>query len=229
MMQIDYAGNVMRGFQQGREMRSDMETQRAMAALVGNPNDPQALSQLAQWAPDKAMAWQKQQAEIRKTQLEDAGKKLTTTLQLLGSARDETSYQRGLQTARQMGLDVSQAPPNFDPQWVSTTAQQAQALLGKIGQEAPEIAQQYNWYRGLPPEQQSEAQQFIQMMRPPNQTPVIMPHNVTPVGGGQGGGSAPTATGPNGEKVQWNGSAWVPVGGSGGNVGGGFPDPLAPL
>jgi len=30
-------------------------------------------------------------------------------------------------------------------------------------------------------------------------------------GGGRAAGSAPTATGPNGQKIMWNGSAWVPV------------------
>ena len=37
---------------------------------------------------------------------------------LLNHATDETTYQQSLAAAKQIGLDVSSAPPSFDPQWV---------------------------------------------------------------------------------------------------------------
>lgn len=48
-------------------------------------------------------------------QLQDAQKKVEMTSQLLGSAVDQPSYEAAKAKAMQMGLDVSQEPPVFDP------------------------------------------------------------------------------------------------------------------
>jgi len=165
---------------------------------------------------------QKAEAEQRATQLKQTRDNLTTTLQLLGTATDEASYQRNRQTAVQLGLDVSQIPPNFDPNWVKQSAAQAQALLGKVDQELTGNIKDFRFARS--PEGggfTGSFTNFQQYIHPPSA--LTIPYNSTvSTGGGTG---EVTATGPNGQKIRLNPQTgqWEPMGGAGGNASGGFP------
>jgi RNA polymerase-binding transcription factor DksA len=77
--------------------------------------------------------------EQRKAQLAEAREKLTMTVQLMDGATAQDWGQR-LQAAQGMGLDVSQVPPQFDPQWLQQSSHQARVLLGKIDQELMAVA-----------------------------------------------------------------------------------------
>jgi hypothetical protein len=56
-------------FQQGLENNKQHAAQNAMATLVQNPNDPQALAALAKLDPATAMKFRQQQIEYHKAQL----------------------------------------------------------------------------------------------------------------------------------------------------------------
>jgi len=60
----NYANQVFQAFDNGRKMRSEMETQKALAgAMRGDPN---ALQELARWNPQMAMQMQERMAEKQK-------------------------------------------------------------------------------------------------------------------------------------------------------------------
>lgn len=77
--------------------------------------------------------------QARKQQLEEARERISMMGRLLEGATPENYGQR-LQAAAGMGLDVSQVPPQFDPNWIEMTKQQAQALMGKLDQELMAVA-----------------------------------------------------------------------------------------
>jgi hypothetical protein len=55
---------------------------------------------------------------------------------LLGSIRDEPTYQQARQVATEYGIDISGAPPNYDPNWVSSQTQLVQMMSTPQGQAA---------------------------------------------------------------------------------------------
>jgi hypothetical protein len=60
----------------------------------------------------------KSEADAAKTENERMAQAMQTLASLTGASVDESSYQTNLQTARDMGFDVSNAPANFDPSYV---------------------------------------------------------------------------------------------------------------
>ncbi len=95
--------------------------------------DEQALQGVAGADPDTYMRVQtyrqasdKAATEQRSTQVQQLGR-------LLDHAVDEPTYQESIAAARQMGLDVGTAPPNFDPAW-----KQKQLLIRSAYQKDPE-------------------------------------------------------------------------------------------
>lgn len=90
--------------------------------------------------------------------------------------------------------------------------------------DKPGIAEELEWFQSLPPEQRGPAAEYIRMRYPGSQSPQMIPHGYDEVP--QQGGAAPTATGPNGEKIRFNpqSGAWEPMGGQAGQPSpGGFP------
>jgi len=60
----------------------------------------------------------KSEADAANTENERMAKAMQTLASLTGASVDESSYQTNLQTARDMGFDVANAPANFDPKYV---------------------------------------------------------------------------------------------------------------
>lgn len=116
---------LMGGFNTGREMKRQDGLNSALSTYMTDPENPSALSEIARYDPRAAMQlqqgqYQRQDAQ-RKAQADQQQariEQMTTTAKLLDDARDEPTYQRSLAAARQLGLDVSSAPPTFDPAWV---------------------------------------------------------------------------------------------------------------
>lgn len=135
------------GMQLGRDAREAQDARglkNALASYVTNPNDPQAIGKVAQYDPKAAMTLQDRataQADAdRKKQQETA----MTLAKLFQGIPDEATYQQRLGVAKRMGIDVSAAPPNFDPKWVEenglimqTVAQNPESLstFGKIAED----------------------------------------------------------------------------------------------
>jgi hypothetical protein len=216
-------------FQQGMQMNAERAKRQAMAALMANPNDPKALADLARMDPSTAMDFRKQQLEYTKTQLAQHQDSIIKGAQILRQfqPKDQASYTAALQAAQQAGVDISQVPQEFNPEYVNGVIHIADALKPEAGAQDPGIIREYTVAkdRGLIPPDTSYTQ-YVTLRNPGSQTPVILPHNITQVGGGAAVGGAPiTATGPNGQKLRLNPQTnqWEPMGGGGGNATGGFP------
>lgn len=150
-------------------------------------------------------------AQQRAQQLQDAREKLTLMGRLMEGATPEDYGQR-LQAAQGMGLDVSKVPPQFDPHWLAQSQMQVRALLGQVEQELMAVAP------GTTVIDKRTGKQVYQNPRPPRYIPVqaggklvLDPSSVTH------GQNMPASAG--GGDDEWE----TIEGGSGGNVGGGFP------
>lgn len=83
-------------------------------------NNPQMFMQLQQQQRAQAAAQAKAQQE-----------QFATAAKLLEGVTDEATYRQRLGAARQMGIDVSRVPQNYDPQWVQQTTQMFRLLSDK--------------------------------------------------------------------------------------------------
>jgi hypothetical protein len=118
------------------EMQRQQQSQNALRQLFAGGQMPKAADI---YAIDPALGgeFEKSRAEIGRAEAaaaasdaERAGRQYTNEsakfndlLNLLTGAKDERSYQVNLGLAKQRGFDVSSAPPNFDPNWVSAASQ----------------------------------------------------------------------------------------------------------
>ena len=91
--------------------------------------------------------------------VKEARDQLELMTRLLGSARDEGSYQSAKETARQAGFDVSTVPPVFDPAWVANKQREAQALSSRAGQAVSSLEREYEFLASKNP---ALADQFLQ-------------------------------------------------------------------
>jgi len=235
-------------FQQGYQQK---RKQNALAAYAQNPDNPQALNALAEFNPEfvvqaKKLQLQEQQAKAKQAQ-EASIAHIQQLGRLLNHARDETSYQQARAAAAQLpGMDMSQIPANYDPNWVN----QQKLVLSAIEKDGGQALSNYGKIamdRGLQPGTPEFAQFVTQAWEadqvktiPYTQGGGVAGYNTAtgavntiiqpnpggyqtgaPVGGGFKEGQ--TATNPQtGEKVQFRGGQWVPMGGGSGNATGGF-------
>lgn len=134
---IDYFGNAMNAFQHGQQQGRQIATDKALAALSGNPDDPKALQRYREVDPRGAMAFEQHRQTQMQQQLEQhrdsilIGAKIFRQMQV----KDQASYEAALQMARSIGADISQAPPQFDPQYVQGVVQTADALDPQSAQQ----------------------------------------------------------------------------------------------
>lgn len=139
LQQFDIAGNAQNALLQGmqvgdalRQRKQQEQLQQATqsayrGAYNGDMSGVNALADLdAQKAFEIRGSIQSQQA----SQMEAERKRLAQVADLLDNSTDEVSYQRNLAVARQLGLPVDSAPPNFDPEFVATQTAIARAILG---------------------------------------------------------------------------------------------------
>ena len=115
----DILGNALNAFHEGRK-------DKAWQAYAANPNDPAAMNALARYDPQGAIQAQKMQQQQQRLKLQadaEAAKQkqehIVTMGKLLDHATDETTYQQSLAAAKQYGIPVDGAPPNFDPAWIN--------------------------------------------------------------------------------------------------------------
>lgn len=140
--------NALAAFDQGRQRRQQQDAQNALATLVQNPNDEAAIGSLAQSDPSTAMKFRQQQQEFGLKQQDQqvaaqkrAQEQMVVMGRLLDHAKDEGSYQQARAAAQQMGIDVSGAPPSFDPNWIGQQRMIMQAY-SKDGQQFSGIARE---------------------------------------------------------------------------------------
>jgi len=111
-------------FQQGQEMRRQSDGRNALAAYAANPNE-QSLNALSPYNPQFVVQTKRQdqqfQLEQQKLTQKTHGEQMQVLGRLIAPVKDEASYQQALAAARQGGLDISAAPPTFDPQFIGRT------------------------------------------------------------------------------------------------------------
>jgi hypothetical protein len=74
----------------------------------------------------------KEGVDAEKVKLETAHNKLSQVLNVIGSARDQPSYEQALMTLKGAGYDISSVPPQFDPAYVQNAGQQALTAQQRI-------------------------------------------------------------------------------------------------
>jgi hypothetical protein len=216
LMQAVPMDGFQKGWEAGLQRKREEELKRAMSALALNPYDPKTQADAAPHNPQAVM-------QVRLQQVQEEQQKRKDMIDWIGRAALQA------RTPQQMRATVQQLMamnnPNFpqeelakflnmpDEQWPAAR----NALIAQAGlEDKPDRPQLVSF---------TEGGGVARWNPQTNQVEVI----VQPNPGGYEAGSpvqsqGPTATGPNGEKIQYNPqtNSWEPMGGSGGNVGGGF-------
>lgn len=117
--------SVQHGFQNGRAMRSENETRNALSQLVQDPMNQDAMTSLAKYNPQAAMQMQDRQRGIQGQQAKQAeaakaaqAKQMGQVRQLLSHAEQSPEgWQQAMSAAQGLGLDMSQLPQQYDPNW----------------------------------------------------------------------------------------------------------------
>jgi hypothetical protein len=227
--------SFVNAFNQGMQRNEQTAAKNALATLVQNPNDPNALAALAKTNPEAAMQFRQQQAQMLKQHLGEhydsavKGGKLIRQMQ----PKDDASWQQVLAAYAQMGGDISQVPQHFDPNY----AQQLVAIADAAdpAPQDPGIIREYDeaTKRGLIPPG-TPFTQYVQMRSPNMSSPVTIPYGATVSGGGApAGGGLPRVSSPDeaaklppgSQFMMPDGRIGTVPGGAGGNASGGFPRP----
>lgn len=189
------------------------------------------------------------QAKIAQEQNQRGFEGLQTVGKLLEGVADEPTFQRARTLAQQNGIDVSRVPTNYDPEWVNGQREfiqkmqdpkerEALSTAGKLAADeglqpgTPEFGKRVNeiWRSGERKIVATQAGGGVAEIDPiTGAKMVIMPN----AGGYTPGASVAPQAGPapgavvNGHRFKGGNpndrNSWEVVGGSGGNVGGGFP------
>jgi hypothetical protein len=217
-------------FQQGMAQNQERAKRQAMAALMADPNNGQAMNALAQMDPQAAMQFKSQQAESLKAQLAQHQDSIVKGAEIIRQfqPKDQASYSQALQAAQMAGVDISQVPQEYNPQYVDGVVKLADALKPQTGMQDPGIIREFDiaTQRGLVPPG-TTYEQYVQLRSPSVNTPVTIPYNSTVTGGG----GMPTVSSPAeamklppGTQFRMpDGRIGTVPGGAGGNASGGFP------
>lgn len=181
----------------------------------------------------KARTYRDEQAVNEQTR---ARTQLHETAKLFDGVNPENYVQR-VAMAGQLGLDVSNVPPQYDPQWVQQQGVLMKFMSSDEGIEAlstaGKIAVDMGYKPGTPEFNakateiwQADAAKYIPV-QPGGSVAEVLPGQAPryAIGGGQAAGiqEGATATNPQtGEKVIYRGGQWVPMGGGVSNGTGGF-------
>lgn len=134
------------GAQLGQQMtarRDQREQQNALLQMRQQEASEHAADRAATLADRQAGAAEKAQTRQRND--------LPILDRLLTHATDETTYQQAKAAAERYGIDVSQAPPNFDPAWVQQQHQLVQAVQDPAKRDALSTAGKVAADMGLQP------------------------------------------------------------------------------
>lgn len=118
------------GFQQGQEKRRQNMVRGAMAELSRNPDNVKAWEVLNQADPQAAAQYRQQRLEMARAQLKDhqgqieLGAKIVRQVQ----PKDQAGWNQALMIAQQAGVDISQVPQQFDPNYAQQLVSLADVL-----------------------------------------------------------------------------------------------------
>lgn len=122
------------------EYQRERERSNKLTELLGGGADAAGLrkagylKEAGEWEKNAATV-AKDNAEAEKKSLENASAKIGLVGQILGSVRDQASWDQARATAQQHGLDVSRMPLQFDPAFVNAKLQETQTVAQRLEQE----------------------------------------------------------------------------------------------
>jgi hypothetical protein len=90
----------------------------ALASYAKDPNQ-QNLSMVIDRDPRMGMQLQEREAQRKAAEAKAGQEKAITVAKLFDGIGSEQDYQQRLAMAKRMNIDVSTAPPNYDPAWVA--------------------------------------------------------------------------------------------------------------
>lgn len=224
----------------------EKEQRRALNTYAQDPSDGNLNALIPHMKPDQVFDVVNRRQERDAKAGENRRNDAVTLGKLLDHAQDEPTYQQSLAAARQLGMDVSKAPPNFDPNWVGQQRLIVGAFAKDGGQSISGMAKELvdAGYKPNTPEFHEAMRRRItasdQKTIPYTQgggvalfnpntgqvSSLIQPNPGgveagTPVGGVREGATATNKQ--TGQKIQYRNGQWVPIGGGGGgNVTGNF-------
>lgn len=139
--------SVTAAFDQGREKRRTMEVQNALRGYAENPSaqtaaavapyDPAMAIRLGDRETQRAAQAQQAQAQAQAQHQQQMG---TFRRLLKHAATSPEGWQQALSAAQNMGLDTSQIPQQYDPQWAQQQLFIAEALEKTDPEELKGIA-----------------------------------------------------------------------------------------
>ena len=228
-------------FQQGMAQNTERAKKAAMAALMADPNNTQAMNALAKLDPQSAMQFKSQQTEALQAQLGQHRDNIIKGAEILRqfNPQDQASYSQALQAAQSVGIDVSQVPQQFDPQYVAGVVKLADTFAPQTQPQEPNIAREADYYKSIGRPDLAEqlltnhANPQIGIHNPDGTITLVRP----PVGGAPAAGGMPhvsdqatyDAVPPGAQYIGPDGHVRVKQGGQSQPGSGGFRDPLAPL
>lgn len=142
----------MQAFSQGQQRNKEMRRDKALAALIGNPQDQVSLQALAQEDPNTAMQFQQQQASNALRQQEALSKSLEARREgIINGAKlirqmrpsDQATWDQTRMMAQQVGIDLSDVPAQFDETYVQGVVQLADTFAPPQQDRSPASYQEY--------------------------------------------------------------------------------------
>jgi hypothetical protein len=122
-----------------------------LRALLANPNDPNAAQAVGQHDPRLGLQVQQRQQQSLQQRLEADRENIIKGGQIFRQlgVKDEASYQQARQMAAQIGMDVSQVPPNYDERYVQGVVSLADTFAPPKQEAQPNIAREVDYYRSI--------------------------------------------------------------------------------
>lgn len=204
----------------------EAEGRNALADYAVNPSD-EGFAAAVRYDPRTAFAVRGQARQDQQAQAQAERQRLADMAKIARRATDQQSYEQVLSVAQQLGVDTSQAPPQFDPNWVEEQARIFEFFSDEKS-DLPGIAKELEaaGYEPGTPEFQNALKQVINSKYASDyvdQQGNTRRRSVLNLGGQQQVQDGATATNPQtGEKIIFRNGAWQPMGGTAGNGGGGF-------
>lgn len=110
--------NALEAFEHGRRQREERDVRGALSAYAVNPDDPAAFAQLAQYRPEMAIQLQETQRKRQQQAEADRRSDLPLISRLLEYSTDPQRYAQARAVAQEYGIDLTEAPEQFDPAWI---------------------------------------------------------------------------------------------------------------
>lgn len=161
-------GNALaNGAAQIRQRRETATTRNALTNYLANPTDQAAFQGYAARDPRGAFQLRDEQVAQVRALRTDQQAMLRQAGDLLRNVRDEAGYQRALAAGRRAGIDITGAPPQFDPAFREEIVAAADALTPRTPEEEYTLGRGDIRYRG--------GREIARGAAPPSQVVAVAP------------------------------------------------------